>query len=261
MNTIALVGREAGYARKVLLRDPQNLFFTAGLPLLYLFIFATIFGDETAEIAGQPGELDVATYMTASVIVIGVVSAAFQNLVVNLVQDRENGVLKRLRSAPVPTPVFLGGHIVNALVASALLAVGVAVLGIAVYGVPFPDQRTGAAVLTVALGSLACAAAAFPFTRLVRKGPAASPMAVAATLTLFFLSGNFFAGADMPGALNLVADLFPVRHFLIAMTTAFNPNVDGSGFEWGHLAVLAVWAVAGAIAGTQLFRWTPTGDH
>lgn len=116
-------------------------------------------------------------------------------------------------------------------------------------------------MLTVVLGSLACAAAAFPFTRLVRKGTAASPMAVAATLTLFFLSGNFFAGADMPRAMNLVADLFPVRHFLIAMTTAFNPNVAGAGFEWGHLAVLALWAVGGAIAGTQLFRWTPTGDH
>jgi ABC-2 type transport system permease protein len=261
VNTIALMGREAGYARKVLLRDPQNLFFTAGLPLLYLFIFATIFGEETAVVAGQPGELDVATYMTASVIVIGVVSAAFQNLSVNLIQDRENGVLKRLRSAPVPTSVFLGGHLLNALVAAAMLAVGVAALGIAVYGAPFPGQRTAAAALTVVLGTLACAAAAFPFTRLVRKGTAASPMAVAATLTLFFLSGNFFAGADMPRAMDLIANLFPVRHFLIAMTTAFNPNVDGAGFEWGHLAVLALWAAGGAIAGTRFFRWTPTGDN
>ncbi len=261
MSSVALVRREAGYARKVLMRDPQNLFFTAGLPLLYLFIFATIFGDETAQIPGQPGEMNVATYMTASVIVIGVVSAAFQNLAVNLVQDRENGVLKRLRSAPVPTSIFLLGHVVNALAASLVLAVGAAVLGISVYGVPFPDQRTVAAALTVVLGSLACASAAFPFTRLVRKGTAASPMAVAVTLTLFFLSGNFFAGAEMPGAINFVANLFPVRHFNIAMTTAFNPNIDGAGFEWGHLAVLALWAVGGAIAGARLFRWTPAGDH
>ena len=61
MNSATLVRRETVYARKALLRDPQNLFFTAGLPLLYLFIFATIFGDEIASIAGQTGELDVAT--------------------------------------------------------------------------------------------------------------------------------------------------------------------------------------------------------
>lgn len=131
MSTIALVRRETSYARKILIRDSQNLFFTAGLPLLYLLIFATIFGDEIARIPGQPGELDVATVMTASVIVIGVVSAAFQNLSITLVQDREYGVLKRLRSAPVSTSVFLGGHVLNALVTSLVLAVGVGVLGMA----------------------------------------------------------------------------------------------------------------------------------
>lgn len=262
MTTVApLIRRETSYARKVLIRDSQNLFFTAGLPLLYLLIFATIFGDEVAQISGQPGQVDVATVMTASVIVIGVVSAAFQNLSINLVQDREYGVLKRLRSAPVPTSVFLGGHVVNALITSLVLAVGVAVLGMVLYGVPFPGQRTPAAVVTVIVGSLACASAAFPFTRLVRKATAAGPMTVAVTLTLFFLSGNFFPGEDLPRAMAVVADLFPVRHFFVAMMTAFNPNVDGAGFEWTHLAVLAAWAVGGAVLGTRLFRWTPTDDH
>ncbi len=257
MSTIAFINRETSYARKVLIRDSQNLFFTAGLPLLYLLIFATIFGDETAIISGQPGEVDVATVMTASVIVIGVVSAAFQNLSINLVQDREYGVLKRLRSAPVPTSVFLGGHVVNALVASLVLAVSVAGLGMALYGVPFPSQRTPAAVITVIVGSLACASAAFPFTRLVRKATAAAPMTVA--VTLFFLSGNFFPVEDLPRTMSVVADLFPVRHFFVAMMTAFNPNVDGAGFEWGHLAVMAAWAVGGAVVGTRLFRWTRPG--
>lgn len=261
MSTLALIRRETGYARKVLIRDPQNLFFTVGLPLLYLLIFATIFGDEEAEIPGQPGILDVATVMTASVIVIGVVSAAFQNLTINLVQDRENGVLKRLRSAPVPTPVFLGGHLVNALITSVLLAIGVAVLGFALYGVPFTDERTLAAIVTVVIGAIACAAAAFPFTRLIGKATAASPMTVAVTLTLFFLSGNFFPGTELPRAMSFVADLFPVRHFFVAMVTAFNPNVEGTGFEWTRLAILAVWAVGGGVAGGRLFRWTPTEEH
>ncbi len=261
MSTVSLVRRETTYAGKVLVRDPQNLFFTVGLPLLYLLIFATVFGDEEVQVAGQPGIIDFATVMTASVIVIGVVSAAFQNLAINLVQDRENGVLKRLRSAPVPTPVFLGGHLVNALIASMLLAIGVGVLGFTLYGVPFTDQRSLAAVVTVVVGAMACAAAAFPFTRLVGKATAASPMTVAVTLTLFFVSGNFFPGAELPGAMSFVADLFPVRHFFVAMVTAFNPNVDGSGFEWAHLAVLGGWAIGGAVVGARVFRWTPTEEH
>lgn len=260
-STLHLVRSEAGYVRKTLVRDPQNLFFTVGLPLLYLFIFATIFGNEEGTVPGQPGLMNIATIMTASVIAIGVTSAAFQNLVIALVQDRENGVLKRLRSTPVPTKVFIGGHVTNALLLSVLLAGGVTALGIGVYGVEFPGTRLLAALVSVVLGGLACAAAAFPFTRLVRKGSAATPMAVAITLTLFFLSGNFFPGADMPRALVFFADLFPVRHLYQCLLTAFNPNTTGSGFIWSRLAVLGLWTVGGTLVGLRTFRWTPTNDR
>ena len=39
---------------------------------------------------------------------MAVVTAAFADLAIFLVRDREEGVLKRLRSTPVPTGVFLG---------------------------------------------------------------------------------------------------------------------------------------------------------
>ena len=94
-----------------------------GLPLLYLLIFDTVFGDQVGHLAGQPGILKASIVITPSIIVIGVVSAAFQNLAISLVQDRENGVLKRLRSAPVPTWLFLGGQLVNALLTALVMAV------------------------------------------------------------------------------------------------------------------------------------------
>jgi ABC-2 type transport system permease protein len=261
MSTTALLTREVGYARRTLLRDTQSLFFTVGLPLLYLFIFCTVFGDQIGTIPGQPGTMKISVVMTASVIVIGVVSAAFQNLAMTLVQDREKGVLKRLRSAPVPTWLFLGGHVVNALLTALSVAVGVAALGFLVYGVPFTGPRTAAAVVTLIVGTAACAGAAIPFTRVATKASAASPVTFAVTLTLFFISGNFFAGATMPRSLTFVADLFPVSHFTRAMTTAFNPNVTGGGFSPVELLILGAWAVGGTLLGLWVFRWTPTGDR
>ena len=38
MSTATMVTHESGYVRKVMTRNPQALFFTIGLPLLYLFI-------------------------------------------------------------------------------------------------------------------------------------------------------------------------------------------------------------------------------
>jgi ABC-2 type transport system permease protein len=261
MTASALLLREVGYARRTLLRDPESLFLTVGLPLLYLLIFDTVFGDQVARIPGQPGTLKVSIIMTASVIVIGVVSAAFQNLAISLVQDRENGVLKRLRSAPVPTWLFLGGQLVNALLTAVVMAVGVAVVGFGIYGVPLTGNRTAAAAVTLFVGAAACAGAAIPFTRLITKSSAAPPVTAAAALTLFFISGNFFAGATMPRSLTVVADLFPVSHFTRAMTTAFNPTVTGGGFAAVELLILGAWAVGGALVGLRVFRWTPTGDR
>ncbi|NBM19186.1 ABC transporter permease [Streptomyces sp. GC420] len=259
--TGALLRRETACAVKVVLRNPQTAFLVVVLPLLYLFVLASIFDGERVHAPDRSWTLDVSTIMTASVVVVGVVSAAFQNLAMTLVEDREYGVLKRLRSTPVPAPVFLAGHVVTATVMSVMLAVLVACLGVLVFDVPFPGARIPAAAVTVLAGTLACCLAAIPFSALVRRASASLPMAFGAGLTLFFLSGNFFPGKDLPVAMQRVADVFPVRHFFLAMLTAFDPHTTGAGFEWGHLAVLGIWAVAGAVLSVAFFRWTPTGEE
>jgi len=55
MSTATVVRRELRCAQKVTVRDPQEAFFTVGLPLLYLFIFATVFGSQTAQLRSQLG--------------------------------------------------------------------------------------------------------------------------------------------------------------------------------------------------------------
>jgi ABC-2 type transport system permease protein len=259
MSTATMVTREAGYVRKVMTRNPQALFFTIGLPLLYLFIFATVFGKYHEHLSGQPGSLKVATAIVASVMVIGVVSAAFQFLATVLVNDRENGILKRLRSAPVPTATFLAGYLINSVLTAALLAVLVAALGRVAYGVSLPAAHVLAAVVTVLVGALACCALAFAVTVLIRKASTATALVPALTLTLFFLSGNFFSLDGAPAGLRAAANVFPVRHFYMAMLTAFNPNVTGSGLALEHLGILALWGAAGLALAAWKFRWTPSG--
>ena len=260
MTTATVVRREFSCARKVMIRDPQAAFFTIGLPLLYLFIFATVFGSETGHIRGQAGVLKGSMLMVASVIVIGVVSAAFQSLAATLVADREHGVLKRLRSTPLPTPALLAGSVLNAMLTALALTALVIVLGRVVYNVPLPLGHVLAATVTVILGTFTCCALGCLFTIAIRKATAATPMLFAVTLTLFFLSGNFFSTDQAPAALRDIAEVFPVRHFLGAMITAFNPNTGGMGFAWPDLAIIAVWGLAGAALATRTFRWTPVGD-
>jgi ABC-2 type transport system permease protein len=261
MRTITLVMRESGYVRKVIVRNPEALFFTIALPLLFLVVLAEIYHGQHQGELGQPGTITVSTRLVASMIVMTVVSAAFADLAIFLVRDREQGVLKRLRSTPVPTGVFLGGHLVNAMLTSLVLALLVGALGWGVYGAYLPAGHVLAAVVTVLAGAFACCAAGFALTSCVRTFNAAGAVVQAAVWTLFFFSGIFFALRGMPVEVRALANVFPVRHFYEAMLTAFNPNVTGSGFAPVHLGILALWGAAGLAIAVWKFRWTPSAER
>ena len=82
----------------------------------------------------------------------------------------------------------------------------------------------------------------------------------ATVLPLYFLSGVFIPETEIPAGVLQFADLFPIRHFFEAFFEAFDPATSGAGIEWGHLAVIAVWGVAGLLVALRWFRWTPRGD-
>ena len=250
----------ASYVRKVIVRNPDALFFTSALPLLFLVVHAGLDGGQHFHELGQPGKITMYARLVASVIVMTVVSGTFADLTIFLVRDREQGVLKRLRSTPVPIRVFLGGHLVNAMLTSMVLALPVGTLGWAAYGASLAAGHVLAAVVTVA-GALACGAAGFALTSCVRTLNAAGTAVQAAVWALFFFSGIFFTLSSMPVVVRALANVFPVRHFYEATLTAFNPNVTGSGFGPVHLGILALWGAARLAIAVWKFRWTPSAER
>jgi ABC-2 type transport system permease protein len=258
MRLVRLVLNESRYDGKVFYRDPQAVFFTVGLPLLYLFIFVTIFGDDVTRAYGLPVSVKASTVLVPGIVAIAIVSTAFQGLTITMVQERERGMLKRLRSTPVPPAAFIAGHVVMTIATCVALTVVLLVLGRAIWGVQIPTDTLPALVLTVALGGGALCCVAFAFTALVRRGTAAGPMAAAASLTLFFISGNFFSVENVPAWLRVTADVFPVKHLNEALFTALYPGTSGAGVEGLDLLVIAAWGVVGLVIAVRRFRWTPS---
>lgn len=260
MNDFTLTVREFRFVQKSFWRDRQSVIFNVGLPLLYLFIFASVFGNTTGTLAGQPGVLKGKTIYAASIIVIGVISATFQSLAGTLVEERENGVLKRLRSTPLRTTTFIAGHVASAIVVALLLSALVLILGRVLYGVGLPGATMPAALVAVLVGAVSFSCLGFAFTLLIREAQSAVAMILGVSLTLFFISGNFFTVDHAPQAFRTVANLFPVRHFDEAVLTALNPHTTGMGFQWWDLTVVALWGLAGLLVAIRFFRWNPTGE-
>jgi ABC-2 type transport system permease protein len=258
MNDAQIAIREFGYERKSFWRDPQAVFATVTLPLLYLLILVTNFGNETARVAGQPGTMKTSVYLVGTIVAIAIISAAFFDLTVGLIRERERGILKRLRSAPLPTWVYIAGRVGNAVLLALLTTAMLIVLGRVLYGVALPSLRIAALILTVVVAAVSLACMAFAFTLAARKESAAQPLALGATLTLFFISGNFFTVNNH--TMRTIANIFPVKHLNQALVTVFNPHTTGSGIKGWDLAVIAIWGLAALLIAIRFFRWAPLSD-
>ena len=192
--------------------------------------------------------------------VIGVISAAFSNPAFTVAQQRESGNLKRLRNTPLRTSVAIAGYVATALLITILLSALVMVLGRIAYGVPIPGATMPAFAVTVLVAAASFSCLAFALTVAIRQQRAAQAVIMAVTLTLFFISGNFFPVSKAAAALTTIANLFPVRHFNTAMWTVFNAHSTGMGFQWTDIGVIALLGLAGLLIAVRYFRWKPAGE-
>lgn len=253
MSALRLVLHEFRYDQKVFWRNPSSVFFTAMLPVLFLVIFATIFG--RAEVGGLG--IDTTTYYIPAIITLAVVSATFVSLSMNVTIDREAGLLKRVRGTPLPAWVFIAGLVGNAFVISLVMLVVITLVGRVFYAVPVPWEHLPALIATLLVGAASFCCLGLALSAAIPTREAASAITNLISLPLYFLSGVFIPESEIPDGVLTVAGFLPVRPFFQAFLAPWDPLTVGAGFEWGHLAVVAAWGVAGLLLAVRFFRWSP----
>ena len=255
MSAPALAWHQFRYDQRVFWRDPAAVFFTVLLPLIFLFIFSSIFGSDTIE---ERGGITVSTYYVPGIMTLAIVSAALVSVAIGLVEARESGRLKRVRSTPLPAWAFVSGRVGNAMVTSFLMVIVVTAIGKLVYDVEVPDNTIPALLVTLVIGTFAFASLGFALTALIPSETAAPPITNVAVLPLYFLSGIFIPETEIPAGVLDFSSIFPIRHFFEALLTAFDPATAGAGFEWGHLGIVALWGAGGLALAVRFFRWAPS---
>lgn len=255
MKALRLVATQFRYDQKTFWREPTAVFFTVALPLIFLFLFVSIFGNDDVNIGGRT--IKGSTYYVPGIVALALVSASAVNLAISLSIRRERGILKRLRSTPLPPWVYMAGRVGTSMSVATMLVVAVSVVGRLVYGVELPGSTLVGLALTVLVGTAALCCLGFALTAAIPSENAAPAVTNAIMLPLYFISGVFIPNDQIPAGMRTVANLFPVKHLFESLLTAFNPTTTGSGIEWGHLAVMALWGVGGLIVATRTFRWTP----
>jgi ABC-2 type transport system permease protein len=250
-----LVAHQFVYDLRCFWRNTQSRFFTLALPVFLLVLFASVFKGQNVAVPG--GRINESVYYVPGIIVFGVIAATLSNLTVTIVGSRESGIYKRRRATPVPSGVVIAGRaLVGVLVALAITAV-MLIIGWAGYGASIPGRTAPAFVFDVVLGAVVFCCLGFALASVINSADAAQPVVQGIILPLSFISGVFIPYHELPHWLVDVGAIFPVRPFASAVLAAYNPHTTGSGFNWGDIAVLAAWGVAGLFIAIRRFSWLP----
>ncbi len=255
-SNIALVARQTRYQLKFFTRVPVALFFTIVLPLVMLVLFNALFGDNTIDT--EAGSWSVRQFYTGGLAAYTAVSATFTNLANMVPIRRDEGVLKRWRSTPLPTWAYIAGFVCSALVIAFVGAMLMLTVGVVFYELQVDWAKMPAAGVTFLVGVASFAALGMALASIIKSASSASAAANATILPLAFIS-DVFVATDGDSALFTFAGFFPLKPFVNAFQDCFNPFVDAPGFDWSALAVVAAWGLVGMAVALKKFTWEPSG--
>jgi ABC-2 type transport system permease protein len=256
VSAVRQLGRQVRYTNLAFWRNPASAFFTFAFPLMFLVIFTSLLGSGRLEVF--PGVfIEQDRYYVAAMASFAVITATYTNLAMSVSFQRDSGVLKRLRGTPLPGAIYLSGRVAHAILIALLLVVITATFGIVAYGASVPTGiRLFEFVVVVMVGGMAFAALGLATTSIVPNAEAAPAVVNAIILPLLFLSGVFIPiGADSPGWMKTVGDIFPVKHFEEATMGSFYGAP--LPFRWDDVLVVAVWGIVGLVLATRFFSWEP----
>jgi ABC-type transport system involved in cytochrome c biogenesis permease component len=222
-------------------RNKLALLYSYLFPTLFLIAFWILYRYDQVPLVRHMGELLTVTAL----------GGACFGLPTTMVSERERGVWRRYRLAPVPT----GAFVVTTLAARYVLLLIAGVLQVAMamlLGMPFPQHPLDL------WAAFTCVAFAFMglglvIAMLANTVPAVQALGQCVFLPMLIIGGVAVPLARLPPWAQRVASYFPGRYAVEAIQTAVNG--DGIGAARFSLLALLLIGTAGCLAGAKLFRW------
>ena len=242
-STLALIRAQLTEIR----RSKTAIFWMTAFPIGFLLLFGGVMAR---------GDARMTAFMMPGLLTTTLMSASLFGVALPLVQQRETGLLRRLRVTPVATASVVIAHGASALLTGLLSLFVLMALGRAIFGM----QMAGSWPSLV--GAYVCGAIALvPFGLLV--GSTARDLRTAPAIAnliffpMMFLSGSAMPFAILPDGVKRFARLLPTTYL---NETYSGVIVRGEGLSTlaGSLAVLLAIGIVGVILTSMLFRWEGT---
>jgi ABC-2 type transport system permease protein len=170
-----------------------------------------------------------------------------------LVREKERGTIEQLLVAPI-APLQLVLAKVLAMVAVLLLGVAVAVFAVMhpLYDVPFRGSHA-VFMLVVALFAIASAGVGIVAATFASNSGQTGLVVLLVVVPMVMLSGTWNVTESMPGWLQGLVELSPLRHFIVL---AYGLMIRGAGLDvlWPALAKMVAIGCVLFVVGVLRFR-------
>ena len=238
-------------------RQKEAVVFTIFFPVILLAIFGSVFKDTIAP------EVTFSQYFVAGMIASGLVNSGFQNIAINIPIERDMGAIKRLRGTPLPITSYFIGKAISVFASMVVQVLILLAIGVAFFGLNMPTEPSKWITFTwlLILGTASSTALGVAFSSVPKNGRGASAIVSPVVIILQFFSGVFFVFTQLPGWMQQVAAIFPLKWLTQGMRSVFLPDTFAAqevakSWEGGRTAIiLFVWLVVGLFFAVKTFRW------
>lgn len=241
-----------GTEMKIGLRRPVGIVVAIFIPVALLVIFGSI--PATTRPAAALGGISFFTLYVPTLLVFVLIAVGLGGLPQQLAAYREQGVLRRMSTTPVPPSWLLAAQLTISLMLATIAITIILVVGAVAFGLALPPTVGGC---LVALVSLILTVAATLGLGLCAAAVARSPQVAGAIQAIAFYPLAFFSGLYIPlqeihsALINDIAKVLPTGAGFNALHASFLGHSPGTQ----PLLVLAAWAIVTTVAAARLFRW------
>ncbi len=207
---MTLLFHQLAYEQRIFWRSREAAIFIFIFPLLLYTLLGSVYSEEIEVDGVSVASADI---LLAGLFGYGAANTAFGGLAIILVGRREIGILKRLRSTPLPPPTYIAAVLLSTLVIFALQAGSLVLLGRFVFDASAPANWLGFAGAVV-LGVACFAGLGVGAASLIRSAEGVSAVVNVVLLPMAFLSGSFGPTDDYPAFLDAIAAVLPLTYFL-----------------------------------------------
>jgi ABC-2 type transport system permease protein len=234
---------------KLFMREPLGAFFTLVFPLMMLFLFGSIYGNEPSQYFNGRGTIDISIPAYTAMIIA---TSGLMSITITMAAYREKGVLRRLRTTPV-NPISI--LVAQVIVVFAMTLLGMFLLLIAgklVYQVNFEGNALSVFGGFV-LSSLSFFSLGFILAGMMPNARTAQIVGMVCLYPMLFLSGAGFPRELLPEAIKKVSAFLPLTYVVNLLRGLW------IGEAWSaHLldvGVLIGILIIGVIISIKTFRW------